>query len=120
MYIKIYNKNFDLSSPFKKYLLDKFKTIDKYQADILSFRVDLSRDQNHKKGEIYNIDLTVVLPNKQTIRLSETSADARAAVDILQDKLSRQLVKTKDKKLSKIKRGGAKLKSLKFWKKKEY
>ncbi len=120
MYIKIHNKNFDLTKPFKEYLLDKFKAIEKYQRNILSFRVDLSRDQHHKKGEIYNIDLTVSLPNKQTIRLSEKHADARAAVDILQDKLSRQLLKTKDKKLSKIKRGGAKLKSLKFWKKKEY
>ena len=120
MYIKIHNKNFDLSSPFKKYLLDKFKTIEKYQANILSFQVDLSRDQHHNKGEVYTVDLTITLPDKQTIRLSETNADARAAVDILQDKLSRQLVKTKNKRLSKIRRGGAKLKSLKFWKKKEY
>jgi ribosomal subunit interface protein len=120
MYIKIYNKNFDLSPPFKNYLLDKFKTIDKYQADILSFRVDLSRDQHHKKGEVFTIDVKLNLPNKKNIILQEIHADPRAAVDILQDKLARQLVKTKDKKISQLRRRAAKLKSLKFWKKKEY
>lgn len=120
MYIKIYNKNFDLTSPFKKYLLDKFKSVEKYHADILSFRVDLSRDQHHKKGEVFTIDVKLNLPNKQNIMLREIHEDPRAAVDILQDKLTRQLVKTKDKKISQLRRRATKLKSLKFWKKKDY
>lgn len=115
MNIKIYNKNFDLTDSFEIYLRDKFSSLDRYQEEISSFEVNLSRDQHHKKGEVFQVELKVALPNKKQLILSEMHADPRAAIDILQDKLSRQLLKIKDKNISRWKRATNSIKSLKFW-----
>lgn len=119
MKIQIYNKNFDLSDHFQKYLEDKFSTLDKYQEDILSFQVNLSRDQHHNKGEVYNIDVKIDLPKKKTILASESDTDPMSAVDSALDKLTRQLLKYKDKKTDRFRKKIKYFKSLKFWKKKE-
>jgi putative sigma-54 modulation protein len=113
MDIKIYKKNFDLTDPFRQYLQEKFKAIEKYQENIITFSVELARDQHHKKGEVFTVGVQVSLPQKQTIIIKETHQDARAAVDVVQDKLMRQLVKYKEKS-QKI---GRRFKSLKFWQK---
>ena len=115
MNIKIYNKNFDLTDSFEVYLQDKFSSLDRYQKDISSFEVNLSRDQHHKKGEVFQVEVKIALPNKKQLVLSEMHADPRAAIDILQDKLSRQLLKLKDKNISRWKRAPNSIKSLKFW-----
>lgn len=115
MNIKIYNKNFDLTDSFEIYLQDKFSSLDKYQEEINSFEVNLSRDQHHKKGEVFQVEVKLALPNKKQLVLSEMHADPRAAIDILQDKLTRQLLKLKDKNISRWKRAANSIKSLKFW-----
>ncbi|MBT4349169.1 ribosome-associated translation inhibitor RaiA [bacterium] len=117
MNIKIYKKNFDLTEPFRQYLQDKFKVVEKYQKNIISFVIELSRDQHHNKGEVFTVAVHVSLPNKQNIILKETSSDARAAVDDVQEKLIRQLVKYKEKNISKIRKNIRRFKSLKFWQK---
>ncbi|MBT6691542.1 ribosome-associated translation inhibitor RaiA [Candidatus Parcubacteria bacterium] len=115
MDIQIYNRNFDLTDSFREYLEDKFNSLDKYQEKIMSFNVNLSRNQKHNKGEIFTVEARVTLPQKQTIAIKETHSDPRAAVDAVQDKLSRQLVKYKDKNLSRWRKSARKIKSLKFW-----
>lgn len=116
MEIKIYNKNFDLSESFREYLIDKFSTLDKYHDNIIHFNVDLVRDQHHKKGEVYKIEVNVTLPEKKVIRIKEKHSDPRAAVDIAQEKTARQIVKSKEKRFSKLRKQARHLKSLKFWK----
>jgi len=116
MEIKIYNKNFDLTEPFREYLTDKFSSLEKYQENILHFNVELTRNQRHKKGEVYTVDVMVTLPEKKVIRVKEKHADPRAAVDAAQEKLSRQMVKVKEKRFSKLRKHARYFKSLKFWK----
>jgi ribosomal subunit interface protein len=120
MKIKIYNQNFDLTESFEYYLHEKFDALDKYQLDIIDFQVKLIRDQHHKKGEVYTVEAKVSLANTQPIFVKEQDSDARAAVDNVQEKLARLLVKSKDKKFAKLRKNIRKFKSLKFWKKKEY
>jgi len=117
MEMQIHNKNFDLTDPFKQYLIEKFQDIKKYKEDITSFKIHLSRDQRHNKGEVFNIEVEVNIPNKNIV-IKETNEDARAAVDIVQDKLARRLLKFKEKGFSKKKKGWKE--SIKFWKKEEY
>ena len=120
MKIQIYNQNFDLTDPFKEYLQIKFDTLDKYQNDIIDFQVKLIRDQHHQKGDVYTIEAKISMPNTETIFVKEQDSDARAAVDKVQEKLARILVKNKSKKIGKLRKNIKKFKSLKFWKKKEY
>jgi len=116
MEIKIYNKNFDLSDSFREYMMEKFGALEKYQENVLHFNVELTRDQHHKKGEVYTVDVIVTMPQKRSIRVKEKHSDARAAVDMAQDNIARQMVKVKEKRFSKFRKHARYLKSLKFWK----
>jgi len=115
MDIKIHSHNFDLTEPFKEYLQLKFDALEKYQENIFYCKVELSRDQKHQKGEVYTIEAHLGLRNKNVITAKEINADARAAVDLVQDKLARQLIKFKDKYASKDRKRNKYFKSLKFW-----
>lgn len=119
MKIQIYNQNFDLTEPFQQYLQARFDILDKYQADILNCQVKLIRDQRHNKGEVYTIEAILSLANKKTLIVKETQADARAAVDIIQDKLGQQIVKQKGKQANRFRKNIKYLRSLKFWHKRE-
>lgn len=115
MDIKIYNKNFDLTQPLREYLHEKFGALEKYQMDILGFHVEMTRDTHHLKGEVYNIEVHLHLPDKKTMTIQEIQDDAYAAIDILQTKIARALVKHKAKNISKFRRAANKIRSLKFW-----
>ena len=115
MNIKIYNKNFDLTEAFKNYVQEKFDSLDKYQENITSFSLDIKRDPHHRKGEIFEAEVHLVLPNKQEIRIADMHQDARAVIDIIQDKLARAIVKQKSKTNSKFRKNIKFLQSLKFW-----
>lgn len=119
MQIKINKQNFDLTEAFNQYLNEKFATLDKYEEDILDFQVALKRDQHHRKGEVYSIEVKIILPQKKSIIIKESDSDARRAVDIVQEKIARQLIKNKDKSISKLRRNVKNFKSLKFWGKKD-
>lgn len=115
MNIKIYNKNFDLTEPFQQYIQEKFDALDKYQENISSFSLDIKRDPHHHKGEIFTAEVHIILPNKQEIRVAEIHQDARAVIDIIQDKIARAIVKQKNKNNSKLRKNIKILQSLKFW-----
>ena len=91
--------------------------MDKYQENILNFQVNINRDAKHQKGEIFSLEAIVTMPNKATLVAKVNHQDARAAVDMAQDNISRQLVKYKDKKISKLRKSTKYFKSLKFWRK---
>lgn len=120
MKIQIYNQNFDLTDSFKQYLQDRFDALDKYQTDILDCQIKLIRDQKHHKGEVYIIEAKLTITNSQPIFVKEEAADARAAVDNIQEKLARLIVKHKDQRIGKLRKSIKRFKSLKFWGKKDY
>ncbi len=115
MEIQIYKNNFDLTDPFKQYIEEKFGALTKYHENIISFKVELSRDQKHNKGDVFTIEARLQLPQHKNIMIKENHIDARAAVDIAQEKLARQLLKIKDKQVSKTKRTSKLLRSIRFW-----
>ncbi len=117
MEIKIYNRNFDLTDPFRKYLEEKFSSLDKYQEDISDIKVELIRDQHHNKGEVFTVEVHVSFAHQKPIMARETNIDARAAVDLAESKLARQIIKNKEKYSTKVRRGSKIIKSLKFWRK---
>lgn len=115
MNIKIYNKNFDLTEPFQQYVQEKFDALDKYQENIISCSLDIKRDPHHHKGEIFEAEVHMILPNKQEIRVAEAHQDARAVVDMLQDKVSRAILKQKSKADGRLRKNIKILQALKFW-----
>lgn len=120
MKIQTYNQNFDISQALNDYLQERFDILDKYNLDIIDCQVKFIRDQHHQKGDVYTVEAKVSLPNQEPIFVKEQAEDPHAAVDIVQDKLSRLLVKTKNKKVDKLRKSIKTFKKLKFWRKKDY
>lgn len=116
MNITIYHKNFELSPNIREYIEEKFSVLEKYQMDILNFHVELNHHTHHQKGNIFTVDVHISLPGKQKLYIQENQGDLYTAIDLLQTRIARQLVKHKAITLSKIKRGSKIIKSLKFWK----
>jgi ribosome-associated translation inhibitor RaiA len=116
--------DFFVSGHIHKCYISSYKNVTMICAScwesITDFQVKLIRDQHHQKGEIYTVEAKVSLANSVPIFVKETDSDARAAVDNVQEKLARLLVKSKGKKFAKLRKSIKKFRSLKFWKKKEY
>ena len=93
--------------------LEKFKDVKKYQDTITNFKIHLARDQRHNKGDVFIIKVEVHVPQKNIV-IEERHADARAAVDIIQDKLARRLLKFKEKNTSKEKKSWKRSKQRKY------
>lgn len=119
MDIQIYKNNFDLTESLEQYLREKFSALDRFQTDITDFKVDLSRDQHHNKGDVFTVEVRINLPQQRNIMAKEINEDARAAIDLVQDSLARQLKKMKEKDISLMRKGGRLFKSIKFWNKNE-
>jgi len=116
MQIQIYSKNVVITDPLKVYLEERLAKIDHPGLEVISCRADISRDQHHHKGDIFRVEINLNIP-KKNFRVVEFKPDAREAIDLVVDKLTRQLRDFKDKKIS-SRRGVDKLSRLmKLWRK---
>ena len=95
---QLYGKNTEITDPLKVYIEERLDHLEHMNSEIMAARVDISRDQHHKKGDIFRVEINLNLPGK-LLRVVETRPDAREAVDLVHDRLSRQLRDLKNKKL---------------------
>ncbi len=95
---QVYSKNLDITDSLREYLDMKLAHVDKLSVSPIACRVDLSRDQHHRKGEIFRVEINMNVPGR-LLRIVEQHSDVRAAIDLATDKLVRQLQKFKGKKI---------------------
>lgn len=95
---QLYSKNTEITEPLRVYIEERLDRLEQLNSDIMAARVDMSRDQHHNKGDIFRVEINLNLPGK-LLRVVETRPDAREAVDLVTDKLARQLRDLKNKKL---------------------
>ena len=106
MNIQYYAKKIDLTEELKDLIAEKLEGLKKYKGKLklLNVRVDISRDQHHKKGDVWRVEINVDLP-KKVLRVVEEAADVYSALDLVVKKLERQARDVKDRLVSKSKRG---------------
>ena len=106
MNIQYYAKKIKLSDELKDLIAEKLASLKKYKGklNLLDVRVDISRDQHHKKGDVFRMEINVHLPNK-VLRVVEEAADIYMALDLAAKKLERQARDVKDRLVSRSKRG---------------
>lgn len=102
MIINIKATNIDLTPPLKVYIEEKVgslsKFLTKFKDDEVKVSVDAGRSSmHHHKGEVYHVDINIVLPH-ETVRAEEDDSDLRVAINSAKDKLKKELVKYKEKK----------------------
>lgn len=91
MQINLHGHHVDLTDPLKTYVNDKFTRLSRHFDHITSTQVTLSVEKNRQRAEA-------------TIRFSGgevfadcTESDMYAAIDLLIDKLDRQILRHKEK-----------------------
>ncbi|OJI06283.1 ribosomal subunit interface protein [bacterium CG10_46_32] len=106
MKIQFYTKNVELPEKLKDQFEEKLLSLKKYKGnvDVLQVRVDVSRDQHHKSGDVYRVEVNIDVPGT-VLRSVETAADILSALDVVAEKLERQSRDLKDKIITKRKRG---------------
>lgn len=91
MQINISGHHLDLTPAIKDYVESKLQKLERHNDRITSTNVILSVDKLEQKAE------ATVHANGKEFFADSTSEDLYAAIDLLADKLDRQLIKHKEK-----------------------
>lgn len=117
MKIIIKATNTKLSPSLSQYIEEKIGGLDKflrnYSQELVKAKVEISkvtRDQRH--GEIFRAEVNLNIEGR-LIRAEETAESLMAAIDLVKDELSREVRRSKNKKMTQFIRGARSWK--KFW-----
>lgn len=91
MQINLHGHHVDLTDPLKSYVSDKFTKLSRHFDHITSTQVTLSVEKNRQKAE------ATIRFSGGEIFADSTEHDMYAAIDLLIDKLDRQILKHKEK-----------------------
>jgi putative sigma-54 modulation protein len=107
--------NMKISSEIKDYLYKKLAHIDKFldpNDQSILCDVELGKTTNHHKGgEVFKAEINLHIAGKNLRAVSEME-DLFAAIDVAKDEMIRELQLNKEKRVSSVKRGGAKIKNI--------
>jgi putative sigma-54 modulation protein len=106
--------NMEITARIRDYLLKKLEHIEKFidaTDESAMCDVELGKTTNHhKNGDVFRTELNLHIKGKNFRAVSEMD-DLFASIDIAKDEMVRELQSNKDKKVSSIRRGGARMKS---------
>jgi len=99
--IQFYTKNIELTPSLKRIIEERLDHLKKYKGKLklLDVRVDISRDQHHRKGDVFRVEVNVDLPGRM-LRVVEQGADMISALDEAAKKLERQARDAKERIVS--------------------
>lgn len=106
--IDIYTKNLDLTPSIRDYVNQKVGSLEKFSKNNVPFEIAVELDRtthHHYKGMVFRAELQMQIPGG-LLRAESVKEDLRVAIDDARDELERELKKTKDKKISFVKRIG--------------
>lgn len=95
MQIQYTARHMDLTDPLKEYVSSKIDKMKKYLNSIVDAQVTLSVEKYRHKAEI------TLRGKKETYAGTEISGDMYLSIDNVFDKIEKQIVKKKDKKVAK-------------------
>jgi len=96
MNIVINGKHVELTEALTSYVREKFSKLTTYFEHIIEIDVTLSVEQTKNKEDRQTVEVTI-WANGAVLRACESSFDMYAGVDLVLDKLERQLIKYKEK-----------------------
>lgn len=94
MQISISGHHIEVTDSLKDYISDKLEKLSRHAADIVSIKAILSVEKTRQKAEA-----TIHVKGADLFANAE-SEDMYAAIDALSDKLDRQVLKHKEKQVS--------------------
>lgn len=107
--------NMQITGEIKDYLYKKLAHLEKFinpEDESVLCEVELGKvSRHHKNGDVFMTEINLHIAGKNLRAVSEMD-DLFASIDIAKDEMVRELQSNKDKRVSMLKRGGAKIKSV--------
>src|SRR5690606_35166180 len=97
---QLIGRNLEVTDAMRQYAEDKLAKLDRFSDQIVDASVVMSYDNQENAGEPARVEVQVNLPNG-VIRAEERAQDTYAAVDLVVDKLERQLKRFKGRMIAK-------------------
>ena len=107
---------FSMTPAIKDYVEKRVDHLDKFvnlvDSELPMCYVEIGKTTNHhKNGELFRAEYTIHIGSK-SFRAESEQEDLYAALDRVTEEMTEELKSFKDKKVSLLKRGGAKLKGI--------
>lgn len=103
MKIILSGKNFSLTPSLHAFVEKNISSLEKYSDRILKAKIELDIDKNQKTGDICRVEIWLFLP-KKVLQVGLKAAEMHEAISLASSKMERQLVKYKEKNISKIRK----------------
>jgi putative sigma-54 modulation protein len=97
MRLQVKGKNLDVSDSIRSYAEEKLKKLERQLADPTQIELELSVEKNPSISA-NNVAEATIWTKGPTLRAREASADMRASIDQLVDKLERQVTRYREKR----------------------
>ena len=97
MRLQVKGKNLDVSDSIRSYAEEKLRKLDRQLADPTQIELELSVERNPSISANHIAEATIWTKGP-TLRAREASADMRASIDQLVDKLERQVTRYRQKR----------------------
>jgi ribosomal subunit interface protein len=108
--------NIFLTPAITDYVSKRLSHIDKFirpeDSEAVMCYVDIGKTtKHHKAGDVFKAEFTIHIGGKSFRAVAEKD-DLYTAIDAVNDEMANEIKSLKDKKVSLIRRGGAKIKSI--------
>ena len=113
MNINTKGTNIELTQAIDEYVSRRLENVKRFIADDTTAQCDVElkkTTQHHKHGEIFRAEIHIIGKNRNVYAAAEKS-DLYSAIDSVRDEIFRQLTNSKDKKVSLIRKSGARVKN---------
>lgn len=112
MNIQIKTTGFPHSEAVSEYIQKKVQTLEKFLEPDSIVHVEVAKTtHHHQHGDIFRAELRVFTHGKD-VYVTEETADVYASIDKVKDEAHRRLSQNKEKAVTFVRRGGAKVKAL--------
>lgn len=98
MDLVIHGRNLEVSSRVRSYIERKMGRLDRYMPNIAEVRVDVGEERSNRMGNRMIAQVTVRDLRGTILRAEERTSDLFAAIDVVVDKLYRQIERYKGKR----------------------
>jgi putative sigma-54 modulation protein len=96
--LAVRGKNIDVTPAIKDYVSKKFSKLDKYAQHIVEIVVELHVEKNPRIADNKIVDVNIYASGA-VLRATDASPDMYASIDMVIDKLDRQMKKYEEKKI---------------------
>ena len=87
------------SEAVKEHIQEKVDKLQQFCHNIVACHVVVEfENKNQRRGNLHNTRITVTVPGKELVTTHNETEDMYASIDMLIDKLDRQLIKYKEKR----------------------